>query len=103
MEKILKLFTFLFIFDGSRISRKLMWAFFIPYLILQMILIPNRDQLEILFIILVLLYSFIVVSIKRWKDRNKSAFWVILNFIPVINIWAAIELLLLKSVPESNK
>ena len=102
MDKIFKLFTFLFVFDGSRITRKQMWAFFIPYLILLLILVPNRNHIEIVFIILVLLYSYIVVSIKRWKDRNKSAFWIILNFIPVINIWAAIELLFLRSIPAKN-
>ena len=102
MDKINNLFTFLFKIDGSKINRKQMWFFFVPYLILQSILVPHRHNIEVFVIIMILLFSFIVVSIKRWRDRNKSPLWVILNFIPIINLWAAIELLFLKSVESTT-
>lgn len=34
----------------------------------------------------------LAVQIKRWHDRNKSAWWALLNLVPVIGtIWVLIE------------
>ena len=95
MDKVIYVLNFLFVLDGSKIGRKEMWLFFVPYLVLIMILAPYRDHIDIIAVLMVLLYSFAVVSIKRWKDRGRSPYWVILNFIPVVNIWAGVELLFL--------
>jgi uncharacterized membrane protein YhaH (DUF805 family) len=51
----------------------------------------------ILGILLLLLYIPFVwiglaVSAKRWHDRDKSAWWILINFVPLIGgIWALIE------------
>ncbi len=35
----------------------------------------------------------LAVSVKRWHDRNKSGWWVLIVLIPIIGgIWALIEL-----------
>ena len=41
---------------------------------------------------LVLLWPALAVQAKRWHDRDKSAWWVLINFIPVIGFfWSIIE------------
>lgn len=41
---------------------------------------------------LAILYPAICLSIKRWHDRNKSGWWVLIGLIPVIGgIWTLVE------------
>ena len=41
---------------------------------------------------LLLLWPAIAVSVKRWHDRDKSGWWVLLNLLPVIGwLWALID------------
>ena len=36
--------------------------------------------------------SALAVSVKRWHDRDKSGWWVLLNLLPVIGwLWALID------------
>ena len=38
------------------------------------------------------LWAHIAVGVKRWHDRNKSGFWILLAFVPCIGqIWTFIE------------
>ena len=44
------------------------------------------------------------VIVKRWHDRGKSAWWVLILFIPVVgSIWGFIELGLLAGDPYENQ
>lgn len=46
---------------------------------------------EILFLpVLVFFYTLFAIQVKRWHDRNKSGWWVLINFIPILNLWAII-------------
>lgn len=61
--------------------------------------LPEPDQLLSLlsgiYGILILWISF-AVQVKRWHDRNKSGWWCLIVFLPVIGaIWSFIELGLL--------
>jgi uncharacterized membrane protein YhaH (DUF805 family) len=41
---------------------------------------------------LLLLWPALAVSIKRWHDRDKSGWWVLVNLIPLVGwLWALIE------------
>jgi uncharacterized membrane protein YhaH (DUF805 family) len=45
----------------------------------------------------------IVVSIKRWHDRNKSGWWVLFAFVPVIgSIWVLVETGFLRGTTGAN-
>lgn len=45
----------------------------------------------------------IIVQIKRWHDRNKSGWWVLIGFVPCIGwIWALIECGFLKGTTGPN-
>lgn len=41
---------------------------------------------------LLLIWPALAVSVKRWHDRDKSGWWVLLNLLPVIGwIWVLVE------------
>ena len=46
----------------------------------------------------------LAVQIKRWHDRDKSGWWVLINFVPFIGgIWALIECGFLEGTKGPNK
>jgi len=88
----------------GRITRSDYWLrFFLPYIITIFVLVfvdmmlgtydegSGYGLLSTIFLI-VFIYPSIVIQIKRWHDRDKSGYWVLINFIPLIGgIWALIE------------
>ena len=53
---------------------------------------------------LVALIPAIIVYIKRFHDRDKSGWWVLIGLIPVIgSIWLLFELGFLKGTPGPNR
>ncbi len=49
-------------------------------------------------------WSGLAVSVKRWHDRDKSGWWVLIGFIPVIGgIWALVENGFLRGTPGTNR
>jgi uncharacterized membrane protein YhaH (DUF805 family) len=46
----------------------------------------------------------ILVDIKRWHDRDKSGWWMLITLVPIIgSIWLLIELGFLKGTPGPNR
>jgi uncharacterized membrane protein YhaH (DUF805 family) len=53
---------------------------------------------------LVALIPTIIVYIKRFHDRDKSGWWVLITLIPIIGaIWILVELGFLKGTPGPNR
>lgn len=53
---------------------------------------------------LLLLWPSLAISVKRWHDRDKSAWWVLVGLIPVIGgLWLLIENGLLRGTPGPNR
>lgn len=53
---------------------------------------------------LVLLWPSLAISIKRWHDRDKSAWWVLVGLIPVIGgLWLLIENGLMRGTRGPNR
>jgi uncharacterized membrane protein YhaH (DUF805 family) len=45
----------------------------------------------------------LAVGVKRFHDRNKSGWWVLVNFVPLIgNLWYLIECGFLRGTPGPN-
>ena len=89
--------TLLFSFEG-RINRKPYWMFFLGVILVNIIVAVIAGVLGKLgFIILVpyviaLTWAGLAVSVKRWHDRDKSGWWVLIGLIPVIGtIWVLVE------------
>lgn len=53
---------------------------------------------------LILLIPGLAISIKRWHDRDKSGWWVLIALIPIIGwLWALIETGFLAGTPGPNR
>lgn len=53
---------------------------------------------------LAMLWPNLAVSVKRWHDRDKSGWWVLINFVPVIGwIWSFIENGILRGTTGPNR
>ena len=49
------------------------------------------------------LWPALAIQAKRWHDRDKSAWWILINFIPLIGpFWALVENGFLKGSSASN-
>ena len=90
----------LFSFKG-RIGRKAYWLSFLGMMVALFAVIfvlalagVGEDVIGLvtLVIYIPLIWMSLAVQIKRWHDRNKSGWWVLITLIPVIgSIWALIE------------
>lgn len=88
----------LFSFDG-RINRGKWWVggFTIWLLMVSFGLLTIAFESSVLttimlVLILGLLWPYLAVQIKRWHDRGKSGWWVLIALIPIIgNLWVIIE------------
>ena len=100
-------------FDG-RISRQpfwigtlVLWAASIALSILARIIVGSASTAMML-IQLVIGLAFLVpslaVAVKRFHDRDKSGWWVLIIFIPLIGfIWYLVELGFLPGTPGPNR
>lgn len=100
----------LFQFDG-RINRAKFWwgvgGLIVGYIILGVVygLIDSgaiRGLLGLVY--LAFIWPSLAISIKRWHDRDKSGWWVLIGFIPIIGpIWALIETGFLEGTSGPNQ
>jgi uncharacterized membrane protein YhaH (DUF805 family) len=100
----------LFQFDG-RINRAKFWAgvgaIWVGYFVIG-ILFGAIDSSAVRGILglayLALIWPSLAISIKRWHDRDKSGWWVLIGFIPLIGwLWALIETGFLEGTKGPNQ
>ena len=49
-------------------------------------------------------WSYLAVHVKRWHDRDKSGWWVLIGFIPIIGfVWTMIECGCLRGTEGDNR
>ncbi len=99
---------YLFSFDG-RINRKQYWMYVLPLIIILVVIpglifgIESQEAKTILTIgSLISVWPGLAIQVKRWHDRNKSGWWVLIAVIPIIGIWALIENGFLKGDESDN-
>lgn len=103
----------LFSFEG-RIGRLAWWMCMLGIAIVGGIaeakLMPNPEAetssgLGMLVLInIALFWCYLAVSVKRWHDRDKSGWWVLIGFIPVIGfIWIIVENGILSGTEGENR
>ena len=85
-----------FSFDG-RIGRRTFWTgillILVPSIVIGIIdaMVEAEGTLVTIWQIL-LIWPSLALSVKRWHDRDKSGWWVLIGFIPIIGaIWSLIE------------
>jgi uncharacterized membrane protein YhaH (DUF805 family) len=103
------LMQLLFSFNG-RISRQPFWLFVLAVFVVQVVLVLLVDPEGSLGVTVLGLFSLLViwpslaVQVKRWHDRDKSGWWVLINFVPIIGpLWALIENGFLRGTEGPNR
>ncbi|MGH8445523.1 MAG: DUF805 domain-containing protein [Solimonas sp.] len=98
---------FLLTYEG-RINRQRYWAFVLVYIAAAIVVgivaaILGIRALNWLFTVAAI-YPSICVSIKRWHDRDKSGWWVLIGLVPVIGwIWSLVETGFLEGTRGDNR
>jgi uncharacterized membrane protein YhaH (DUF805 family) len=91
----------LFSFDG-RIPRRIFWGATLGLMavfygiVFSSVLIFGEESSIPGFVVLVmyipLIWTSLAVQVKRWHDRDKSGWWVLIQMIPIIGpIWSFVE------------
>lgn len=99
--------AFLFSVRG-RINREPFWLFMLALLSASLAVgrlaeVLDAPVLPLLFD-LAMLWPAIAVSAKRWHDRDKSAWWMLIGLIPIVgNIWALVETGFLRGTSGPNR
>ncbi|NHZ70862.1 MAG: DUF805 domain-containing protein [Proteobacteria bacterium] len=88
----------LFKFDG-RINRAKFWTgigaiWVITIVAMTLAFAINSAIFWLLFVLvyIAIIWIGLAVSIKRWHDRGKSGWWILIGLVPIIGgLWALIE------------
>jgi uncharacterized membrane protein YhaH (DUF805 family) len=98
----------LFSFEG-RISRKPFWLYGIAAAIVFGILYMIGKRMGTIGMVITLpvniayLWVALALHVKRWHDRDKSGWWVLMSFLPVIGtIWVFVECGCLRGTAGGN-
>lgn len=96
-----------FQFDG-RINRAKWWIGLVALWIVELVvfgLFGRGDNYAVVSILyLVFLWPSLAISIKRFHDRDKSGWWVLIALIPIIGFfWILIELGMLEGTAGPNQ
>jgi uncharacterized membrane protein YhaH (DUF805 family) len=96
---------------SGRLSRKSFWLYgviglsvaqLLAYLLLG-IAGAKETAADVVSTLLIAWPSF-AITVKRWHDRGKSAWWTLINLIPVVGIlWTLIECGLLRGTVGPNR
>ena len=99
----------LFSFKG-RINRAKWWLahllVFVVSCFIYLITASLGDTAAVIVLLLAILsfWVHLAINIKRWHDRDKSGWWVLIELIPLIgSIWALVELGFLKGTYGKNR
>ena len=66
--------------------------------------IPATFWIVYLVMLIPLLWVGVCLQIKRWHDRDKSGWWVLITLIPIVGpIWAFVEVACLDGTQGPNK
>ena len=95
----------------GRLSRQQFWLYGVAALLGLSVLghallgiAQVREQTADLLVNLLLVWPALAVSVKRWHDRDKSGWWVLLNLVPVIGwLWALIDNGFLRGTSGPNR
>jgi uncharacterized membrane protein YhaH (DUF805 family) len=100
----------LFSFEG-RIPRKSFWLYGVFGLLLISLMVTlllgivgvHERSAEVAANLLIV-WPAAAITVKRWHDRDKSAWWLLINLVPVVGvIWSLVENGLLRGTEGANR
>ena len=100
----------LFSFNG-RINRTKYWLTYlilgiVPIFVILLFAAISSELAIVLYIVyaVIVIWPSLAITAKRWHDRDKSAWWILIGFIPIIGaLWSLIELGFLKGTDGENR
>lgn len=100
----------LFSFEG-RVNRKPFWLFnlavFALFVMVNLVVdgkINFKENTASRVFTLLAVWPVLAAQAKRWHDRNKSGWWLLINIVPLIGaIWTLFELGLLEGTQGENR
>ncbi len=104
----------LFAFDG-RINRGKFWAGILASWVIALVVggiiggILYQIASGLGWLVWVAVYAGLIwvglaISVKRWHDRDKSGWWILIGFVPIIGgLWALIETGFLEGTKGDNQ
>ena len=64
----------------------------------------GKMAVPLIILTLLILWPYICLYAKRWHDRDKSGWWTLIMFVPIIgSIWLIVELGFLRGTPGANR
>ncbi len=108
-------YTQLFLSFEGRIPRSTFWLrFYLPVLLITIVMTvldfslgTFNEELSVgLFSgisAVLLLYPIFAVYVKRAHDRNRTGWFVLLLFVPLVNLWPLVEFFFLRGTEGPNK
>lgn len=94
-----------FLWNG-RASRKTYWIFSLPILVLfllvEFIFIDLHEYIYYA-VLLTIIYTSMMINIKRSHDRNRTGFFSLLLLVPLISLWPLIEFGFFAGTEGTNK
>lgn len=96
----------LFSFEG-RVNRAPFWGYAIASMILMAMVgasLQSQASTAINVLCIALLWPALAVQTKRWHDRGKSAWFLLVNLIPLVGgLWVLIECGCLRGTDGANR
>jgi uncharacterized membrane protein YhaH (DUF805 family) len=95
----------------GRLSRRQFWLYGVAALLGLSVLghallgiAQVREQTADLLVNLLLVWPALAVSVKRWHDRDKSGWWVLVALLPVIGwLWMLVDNGFRRGTPGPNR
>lgn len=83
--------TYLTSFEG-RINRAKYWLGVLIIAAIELIAAFVFDTTIVVIVVLLLIWPALAIAVKRWHDRGKSGWWVLISLVPIVGpIWALVE------------
>ncbi|WP_448203972.1 DUF805 domain-containing protein [Azospirillum sp. sgz302134] len=98
---------FLLSFKG-RINRKPYWLFALAAFVLSIVvaILDSNSEVPVFTAVfnVLLIWPSLAVGVKRWHDRNKSGWWMLIMFIPLLGfLWTIVECGFLRGTEGPNR
>jgi|SRR5882672_8111398 len=96
-------------FEG-RIGRKIYWMSYLAFIGVMIVLgivasfLGTAGMIILPLVGLAIIWPALAIQAKRWHDRDKSAWWILIGLIPFIGpLWALIENGFLRGTEGQNR
>lgn len=102
---------FVFLAVKGRVSRRTFWIYGVAALLglgllghaLLGIAGVSRSSSELI-VNLLLVWPAIAISAKRWQDRDRAPWWVLVSLVPIVGwLWALVDNGFVRGTPGTNR